>query len=80
MFLLVGKALNASICHHQVAGNIKGVKLPGTEEQQFILQYADDTSITISAEKALVQQLVSELETFATTSGLVINWEKSSAY
>nr|PNR39522.1 hypothetical protein PHYPA_019800 [Physcomitrium patens] len=62
-----------------LAGNIKGVKLPGTEEQQFILQYADDTSITISAEKALVQQLVSELETFATTSGLVINWEKSTA-
>ena len=80
LFLLMGEALHATIHQAQEYGNIRGVQLPKSEDQQLTLQFADDTSFTVRAEQASVSNLVSILQSFTLASGLHINWEKSGAY
>ena len=50
LFLLMGEALHSTIHQAQEHGNIRGVKLPKSEDQQLTLQFGDDTSFTVRAE------------------------------
>ena len=80
LFLIMGEALHATIHQAQEQGNIKGVQLPKSDDQQLTLQFVDDTSFTVRAKHASVFNLVSILQSFTLASGLLINWEKSGAY
>lgn len=61
-------------------GRLKRVVLPGGKKQQFISQYADDSSFMVKGEKKDVDELVRLLKRFSEASGMEINWKKSSAY
>jgi hypothetical protein len=61
-------------------GCIRGIRLPGTREEQIIGQYADDTNLKLRVEEFLVRQAVATLEKFSVASELTINWEKMMAY
>ena len=54
--------------------------LPGGKKQQYISQYADDSSFMVKDEKKDVDGLVRLLKMFSEASGMEINWEKSSVY
>jgi hypothetical protein len=47
LFLFIGEALNIATERAMDQGTLEGIHLPEDEGQQFILQYADDTSYTI---------------------------------
>ena len=79
LFLLVAEVLNAMVKRGMEQGQVKGVKLPGDREQ-VTAQYADDTSFTLAGEEVPVRNLIRILNTFCLASGLVLNWQKSSAY
>jgi hypothetical protein len=76
----VGEALTQLITKAIAEGRLKGITLPGGNKQQSISQYADDSSFMIRREKKYVDELVRLLKVFSETSGMEINWEKSSAY
>ena len=57
------------------ANSVKGVKISNQEIK--IMQYADDTTISLGDEQS-VQQVMEILEEFKKTSGLEINVQKSS--
>jgi hypothetical protein len=79
LFLIVAEVLNAMVKQRMVMGEVKGIKLPSGKEQ-VTAQYVNDTSFTLSGEEAPVRSLMQILNTFCLASGLVINWQKSSAY
>lgn len=60
--------------------NIKGISLPGGARQQAILQFADDTSLTLRSKEAPIHQLFIILECFCLAIGLVLNWTKSRGF
>jgi hypothetical protein len=80
LFLIIGEVLNMCIKAEERAGHIRGITLPGTPEPQTLLQYADDSSLTIRGEEQVVNYTVSTLDMFNTVSGLTLNWTKSCAY
>jgi hypothetical protein len=61
-------------------GRIQGIKLPGAATEQTILQYANDTSLTLRGEEQVLLHTVTTLCTFNSGSGLMLNWKKSGAY
>jgi hypothetical protein len=61
-------------------GCIKGIELPGASEHQTVAQFADDTSLSIRGEEVYVLATVETLNRFCSTSGLLINESKSTAY
>jgi hypothetical protein len=79
LFLIMGETLHAKVQEAQEQGKIKGMKLPRSQVQQLMLQFADDTSFTIRVEKDTVTFLVQILHTFSLASGLLINWSESGA-
>jgi hypothetical protein len=80
LFLIIGEVLNMSIKAEASIGHIRGITLPGTLELQIILQYADDSSLTLRGEEPTVVHTVSILNQFSEVSGLTLNWSKSRAY
>jgi hypothetical protein len=79
LFLIVAEVMNAMIKTKVAARVIKGIKLHGGTRQHVIAQYVDDTSLTLLEEESL-RCLIYILETFHFSSGLVLNWNKSSGY
>jgi hypothetical protein len=79
LFLIIAEVLNAMVKQGMTLGDVKGVKLPGGREQVTV-QYADDTSFTLAGEEEPVRKLIQILNSFCLASGLVLNWQKSSAY
>jgi hypothetical protein len=73
LFLVIGKILNTCIKKEVALGRIKGIILPCSEKQQIINQYANDSSLTLKGEEAIVEQTVSVLDTFNKATSLVIN-------
>jgi hypothetical protein len=61
-------------------GHIERIHLPGAQEQQTVMQFADDTSMTIASEERTVTNTISTLHSFSLASGLLLNWDKSIAY
>jgi hypothetical protein len=61
-------------------GRLKGIQLPDSHKQQFIGQFANDTSFTLRATQPNATNLVRTLENFKAVAGLEINWNKSHAY
>jgi hypothetical protein len=80
LFLLVAEVMNAMIKMEVEAGIVKGIKLLVEDRQQVIAQYADDTSLTLLGEEEPVRRLISTLETFYVSSGLILNCNKSYGY
>lgn len=79
LFLIVSEALNALIKNQVDAGLIKGISLP-IGRQQVLLQYADNTGLTLQGEQDSVQHLITTLQVFCKASGLDLNWAKSRAF
>ena len=73
LFLIVGEILTHMIKRAVEEGRLKGVFLPGGKKQQYISQYADDSSFMVRGTKEDVDELVSILETFSQASGMEIN-------
>ena len=73
LFLLAAKIMNAMVKKEVTAGTVKGIQLPFGDSQQVIAQYANDTSMTLLGEEELVKRLILTLETFCSSSGLIIN-------
>jgi hypothetical protein len=76
LFLIMREVLNQCIKQEMRQGQIQGIKLLGSCTEQAILQYADDTSLTLRGEETVVQQAMATLCLFSARSGLIINWEK----
>lgn len=79
LFLFVGEALNAAIKHLTEEGALSGINLPNSQEQQVIIQNADDTNFTVKGTKSNLLTLTRVLELFHIASGLQLNWHKSVA-
>jgi hypothetical protein len=80
LFLIIGEVLNACIKKEVQMGHIERIHLPGAQEQQTVMQFADDTSMTIASEERTVTNTISTLHSFSLASGLLLNWDKSIAY
>ena len=80
LFLVVGEILNHVIKREVCMGQIQGIRLLGALEAQTITQFADNTSLSIRGEEALVCAIVHTLQSLSHASGLVINEAKSLAY
>jgi hypothetical protein len=80
LFLIVGEILNHCIKQEASRGRIQGIQLLNSEASQIIMQFADDTSMTIRGEEAAVRNMVSTLQFFYSGSGLSLNVEKSTTY
>jgi hypothetical protein len=80
LFLVVGEILNHNSKREARQGRIQGINLPGASEPQIIAQFADDTSLFITAKELPVRATHEVLQRFCTTSSLLINKSKSSAY
>lgn len=80
LFLIIGEILNESIKREVAVGNIRGISMPGLDEQQILSQYADDSSLMLRGEEASTMQTLSTLNTFSKVTGLLINQKKSSTY
>jgi hypothetical protein len=80
LFLIIGEVLNLCVKDEERAGHIRAITLPGSFVPQTILQYADDSSLTLRGEEQIVIRMVSTLDTFSAASGLLLNWTKSCAY
>ena len=65
--------MNAMIKDEVEAGSVKGIKLLFEDRQQVIVQYTDDTSLTLLGEEKLVRRLIYTLEIFCLSSGLIVN-------
>lgn len=78
--MIVGEALTHIFRKVVDEGKLKGVVLPGGKKQQYISQYADDSSFMVKDEKKDVDELVRLLKMFSEASGMEINWEKLSVY
>jgi hypothetical protein len=76
LFLIVGEILNECIKREVSVGRIRGIRLPGSEEQQILSPYADDSSLTVAGEEDSVVQTVDTLDLFSRASGLWINQDK----
>jgi hypothetical protein len=72
--------MNVMIKVEVEAGIVKGIKLPMEDRQQVIAQYADDMSLIFLGEEEPIRRLISTLETFCASSGLILNWNKSCGY
>jgi hypothetical protein len=79
LFLIIAEVLNAMVKRGMDLGSIKGIKLP-KEKEQVTAQYADDTLFILAGEEVPVCNLIQILNSFCLASGLVLNWQKSSAY
>jgi hypothetical protein len=80
LFLIVVEVMNAMVKSEVASGAIRGITLPGGEQQQVIAQYADDTSLTLLGEEESVRMTIFTLEVFCASSGLKLNWLKSCGY
>jgi hypothetical protein len=80
LVLIVGEILTHMIKKAVEEGRLRGVFLPRGKKQQYISQYADDSSFMVKGAKEDVDELVGILKTFSQASGMEINWEKSCAY
>ena len=79
LFLIVAEVLNTMVKRGVDLGLVKRAQLHGGREQ-VTAQYADDMSFTVAGEEAPVCNLIWILNSFCLASGLVLNWQKSSAY
>jgi hypothetical protein len=79
-FLVIGKILNHCIKCEACQGRIQGIEIPGAHEPQIMAQFADDTSLFVTAEELPVHATRDTLQSFCTASGLLINEKKNSAY
>jgi hypothetical protein len=80
LFLIVSEVLNHCVKKEAQQGWIMDIRLPGLEEQQIIMQFVDDTSMTLAGEEAVATHTINTLHTFSIGSGLIINWDKSTSY
>ena len=61
-------------------GTMNGIKLLGSQNQQIILQYANDISLMIATDENIVRSVINILSKFSIVLGLEINWRKNLAY
>ena len=64
-------------CDIRAEKNIKGIRV-GNEECK-ISQYADDSTLISDGGRQSLQNIFSVLDTFASVSGLKVNYEKTEA-
>ena len=72
IFLLVVELLAAAIKFHP---DIKGIKIDNSEFT--IIQYADDTSLTLSDDDTSLNSALSLIDLFSKYSGLNVNYDKT---
>lgn len=80
MFSITAEALNATVKHAMIVGNLKGITLSQNNSQQIISRYAYNTSFTGKAEEISVDHMVGILHKFGNASGLEIRWHKIVVY
>lgn len=73
LFLLVVETLNVVAKATMIIGAFQGIRLPNSEDQQLLLQFANDTTFLLKGEEFYLQNLVSLLQVFAQASCLHIN-------
>ena len=74
LFLLCGEVLSQMLHEDPI---IKGIKIDNQEA--FLSQFADDTALFLDGSKESFEQCIQILSTFASISGLTINFEKTIA-
>ena len=77
LFVIVANALHDVIKNVVKIGLIKGIYLPQCLTQQIIYQYANNTSFTMRAEEASMDNLVGIIQNFGFASSLEINQHKN---
>jgi hypothetical protein len=74
--LLFVLSLEILACKIRQSPNVKGIKLPGCEEELCIAQYADDNTLFCSNEESITGALML-VDEFLQISGLYLNWNKT---
>jgi len=80
IFLIVGQALNSIALEELKQDKIHKVKLPRSNKQQIIDQYANDTSFIIKVAHTNVAKLMHFLQLFNKASSLSINGSKFATF
>jgi hypothetical protein len=80
IFLTVGQAFNSIALEELKQDKINKVKLPRSNKQQMIDQYADDTSFIIKTSHTDVTWLMHFLQLFNKASSLFINGSKFATF
>lgn len=70
LFLFIGEVLNIAANQLLEDRALSGIKIPDSDEQQLIIQYADDTSLTLQESEENLRMATSFLERFKHASGL----------
>ena len=77
LFLFVGQALNEAPKFQLQLGLLHGIRLPGNQGQQLLVQYADDTNFALQGTQANITAATFLLNQFHFASDLETNWEKA---
>lgn len=80
LFLVVAKVFNTIFMKETRIEIIKGIQLPMEYRQYIMVQYVDDTSLTLKKEEENIKQIIYILKIFCLDLGLVLNWNKLSFY
>lgn len=80
LFHLIGEVLNIASRSLLEDRDLHDIKSPNLEDQETIIEYAADTSLTIKGEEGNVRTLTSLLHRLEVAYGLEIKWSKSVAY
>jgi hypothetical protein len=76
----VAEVLNKAVKTASTTGILEGILLPDGHTQQLLLQFADDSTLTLRGAQASLTGSIQLLEDFGNATGLVLNFEKSRAY
>ena len=74
LFLLCAEILSLSLKNNKIEG------IPINEILQLLSQFADDMDTYIKAKESCFEALFAELEEFRRSTGLTVNYEKTSVY
>ena len=77
LFLLIIELLAIKIRQNN---KIKGLKLPDTQEEILLAQFADDLGMILEFNQTGWEETVCEFRDFESCTGMLINYEKSTVY
>lgn len=80
LFIIVAEVLNTMAKVELREGLIKEISFSGCDKEKLIVQFADDTSLTLLKEENSTRQMIALLDRFYLAIGLVLNWGKSTGY
>jgi hypothetical protein len=82
LFIFIIHCLSRCTSGEQLAGNIRGDHLPGTDVEHIQASYADDTHLVLAADTSNSHLFAAKeiFRRFSSATGLTLNWRKSEAW